>query len=465
MAGCAIMPPDGLPGCGARGDRVAKGAGLPAGRPHLAGRPPFVSCAVGHLTAWASGSMGTVPVPGEIGGRIWRILVGRINRYVMREVAGPSLLALPVFAFLGVANELRERMGLFDITYAHISDFAKLSLWFLPTLLYYVVPVMYMMGIMLAFGRLAKDNEITAMRAAGIPLKRIVAPVILGGAILSALCFVLQDRIQPIALRKINNLIYVELHRRATMDAFPPGVMHELGDWRVYIGGRDRSTNALSNVDILIPQDNGDIHLYHADRARFSSESGRPMLTIEDGYVIMPGAGGRGHIPNFQLAAPAPDTAKAAGERRTMNLRELLAWDKKLEGELIEKAALEDLQPVYAIHDLRKDFEQIPENVPLDTLRELLMTRAEIRERISLPLACLAVSLLAAPLAVRGGRGGRSFSFAIGFGVCLAYYLIWAGTQPGARLCSLTEAVFRGLIPNIVMALGGIWALWRVDRV
>ena len=96
--------------------------------------------------------------------------------------------------------------------------------------------------------------------------------------------------------------------------------------------------------------------------------------------------------------------------------------------------------------------------------RELLRTRTEISDRFALPLACLAVSLVAAPLGARARRSGRSYSFAIGFIVFVVYYVLWMAVQP-RELVSLAETVSRGLLPNLVLAATGGWLVWRVDRV
>ncbi|MDZ4861665.1 MAG: LptF/LptG family permease, partial [Candidatus Hydrogenedentes bacterium] len=85
-------------------------------------------------------------------------------------------------------------------------------------------------------------------------------------------------------------------------------------------------------------------------------------------------------------------------------------------------------------------------------------------DRVTLPLACLAVSLAAAPLAVRSPRSGRSFSFAIGLMLLGGYYLMRLLLEVGS-VHSLEEYIVRGIVPNAVLCLIGLYALWRVDRV
>ena len=112
--------------------------------------------------------------------------------------------------------------------------------------------------------------------------------------------------------------------------------------------------------------------------------------------------------------------------------------------------------------------EGIGENLPAEekTKRkvELLRMRLEITERITLPLAVLAVSFVAAPLAVRSQRGGRSYSFAIGFAIILTFYLLRSVLEPTA-LKPMSEILVRGLLPIFLFSAIGIGAMWRVDRV
>ena len=89
---------------------------------------------------------------------------------------------------------------------------------------------------------------------------------------------------------------------------------------------------------------------------------------------------------------------------------------------------------------------------------------SETSERFGLSLACLAVSLAAAPLAVRFPTSGRSFSFALGFSLALLYYVVNILLEPRS-LVSMPETILCAMAPNIVLGVLGLWALWRVDRV
>jgi len=368
----------------------------------------------------------------------------------MAEIAVPAILAMLVIAFVGVGNELRERAEVIEVGLIQASDLARLVLYFLPTLVSYIVAVTYMIGVLMAFGALNQSNEIVAIKAAGIPLRQLVVPVILWGGVLSVFCFVLQDRAQPWAWKRVNTLLYEELPQRATLEVLPIGVMHKFGDLRIYIGGRDVETKTLYDIEIIQPLPDGKSKVFYAKSAQFVREASGMKLILRDGHFFQPTSGDfypRNMIDNFPFSLPSPSSLKAPSLRRTLHLTELFDEEKVL---------------LKSYEEGRSNNLAIEEQTHRKT--ELLRMRLEIAERITLPLAALAVSFVAAPLAVRSQRGGRSYSFAIGFVVILAFYLLRSMLEAGS-LKPMSEILFRGMLPIILFSFIGMWAVWRVDRV
>lgn len=365
-----------------------------------------------------------------------------ISRYILREVAWPCILAFAVICFLGVANELRERMSLLDSDFIHMTDFARLAVYFIPTLFTYVIPITFMMGILLAFGSLAQNNEITAMRAAGIPLKRLILPVVLTGILLSGVSFVLQDRAQPWAIKRAYDLIFNELYLRGTLDAMPAGKMHTFEDagWRVYFAKKDKTTGTLYDIDILWTQADGTVKMFHAESARVHKEGGETVITLKNGHVMEPMENGFAfqRFRDFTRKGPVLLPKSHTG-RRVEPLARLLKDER----------------------DLTVRYKKAPNDLQAANLRSL---REEIASRFGLPLACFAVCFAAAPLAIRSRSGGRSYSFAIGLTITLVFYLTMVLAEPHS-LKPLSEVIVRGLAPDLILCLAGMVFLWRVDSV
>lgn len=362
-----------------------------------------------------------------------------LTRYIAREIAAPAVVALMLVGFVAAANEIREKSKFINLAYIALRDVAELIVLFLPTLVAYVVPLAYMMGILLAFGRLAQNNEITAMKAAGVPLKRIVLPILVVGALLSGVSFLLQDWVQPLAVARANRLIFRELPMRVTLDVLPAGVMHTFRDWRVYIGRKDPATRTLYDIKLFESQREG-ARMFYADSARVIEAGGITTLLMEEGYVI-PSEEAVAPLTFSRLekrvpSMPEPDIPSA---RQLLTLRGLLREERNIAAD-------------YAEHRWTS------------TERELHRMRLEIADRIALPLAALAVAFLAAPLAVRSQRSGRTYSFAIGLGIALLYYVTKFLLEPQS-LKPLQDTVLLAMAPNILLMIAGAWAVWRVDRI
>jgi lipopolysaccharide export system permease protein len=106
-----------------------------------------------------------------------RLRPGRIDRYVFGEVVGPFLGGVVFFVLIFLmfqALRLAEFFIVHGVPLATLGKLAMLlSLSFMPTAL----PVAFLIAVLMAFGRLSSDSELVAMKASGIGLLRLAAPV------------------------------------------------------------------------------------------------------------------------------------------------------------------------------------------------------------------------------------------------------------------------------------------------
>ena len=103
-----------------------------------------------------------------------------------------------------------------------LMTFIKFTLYILPIILTFTVPWAVMVAVMLVFGRLSADSEITAMRACGVSILQIVSPILLLTVGLTALCLYLQIEIGPPLLGKSRQLLTIEAINQP-LALFEPG--------------------------------------------------------------------------------------------------------------------------------------------------------------------------------------------------------------------------------------------------
>jgi lipopolysaccharide export system permease protein len=368
--------------------------------------------------------------------------VGLLNRYILRQIWAPAVLAFVVISFLAMIGGIREYLEVLPLDQITLLDLSRISLFSLPSLVGYIIPITFLMGILAAFGRLAQNNELVVMKAAGIPLKRIVLPVVVAGVLLSGVCFLIQDQVQPWAVSRILKLIYSDLPLRASMDLLAPGTMHEFGGWRVYIGRKDPHSGTLYQLMILKPEDDGKASVYYANSARIERIDGQSRLVLREGHLIPPAKDERIMPIVFErseINVPKLAEKERPAARAAQTLGQLFAREDRYAAEFAESQAV----PVY---------------------RELMKARNEISERLSFPLMCLAVALVAGPLGARAPRAGRSFVFASGFLILVTYFTLRSALEPDFLL-DMPIVIALGQIPNLVLCTAGMLLIWRVDRI
>jgi lipopolysaccharide export system permease protein len=365
-----------------------------------------------------------------------------ISRYTLRQIGVPALLAAGVIGFFIVGGTVRNQMGdlikMIPADQVRVFDVSRISFYALPTLAGYIIPITFLMGIMFAFSRMVQFSEIIAMKAAGIPLKRIVLPVIAAGAVLSGVVYTAQDMGRPWAYRRMMGLLMVELPLRMTIDMLPTGSIQEYSGWRVYIGKRD-ADGTLRNLTVLQPADEGGANAFYADSARLIHENGRPVLEMRKGYLVPADPTRHITFETLKQPVPTPETRKVPNTNDGMTMRELFSEERRLG----------------AIFD---------ETGSLPVASELRGIRIEVKNRLSFPLMCLAVSLVGAPIGARTRRSGRSYAFAAGLLMICLYFVLRKLVEP-TFLASLPVTVAMGQIPNMLLAVTGLALIGRVDRV
>ena len=356
---------------------------------------------------------------------------------------GPMLLASVVISFVAIAGAIQQEIKelVKDVPIAQFTawDISRVSFFILPTMAGYVFPITFLFGILLTFGLLARNSELIAMQASGIPLRRVVTPVIVAGAALSGLCFWVQDVGQPWAYQRLAQLLHSDLPLRITLDMLPTGVMHDYGAWRVYIGEKDPD-GVLRNIVVLSEDEDG-VTMIHAEEARLLRGEEGSSLEMRNVYRIPPGLRQIERTDPLTLAVPGLDPRDEGGGRREgLSLRGLLAAHARLD----------------------EAYEKTPTAEANDERHKL---RLEIAKRAAFPLMCLAVSFAGAPLGARTRRAGRSYAFAGGFIIVGTYFVLRKAVEPLSVAAGLGGTVLLGQLPNILLCAAGAYLLWKVDRV
>ncbi len=123
------------------------------------------------------------------------------QRYLMREVFAAIFLVLAaflaLFAFFNFIDELRSvgRLGY------HVGHAALFVLLGMPGLVYELVPIATLIGALYALSTLARNSEITVLRASGLATKDLLFTLFRVAAILTLLTFLVGEALVPFTER------------------------------------------------------------------------------------------------------------------------------------------------------------------------------------------------------------------------------------------------------------------------
>ena len=207
-----------------------------------------------------------------------------LNWYVLKSYLATFGMAIGVLTFGMVGAQL---MKVFDLLAQGlpVSVAMMALLYFVPHALCFTVPWASLVSIMLVFGRMSADSEITAMRACGISILQIVAPLIVTTIIFTAICLQLQFETGPRAEEKARDL-FGEVAEEHPLTLFTPGVPVQLDQLQPSASGATlcfSSRDAENNIfDVRFCQANekGILADAYAPRGRLDVDEEKRIMTV-----------------------------------------------------------------------------------------------------------------------------------------------------------------------------------------
>ncbi|MDZ7363239.1 MAG: LptF/LptG family permease [candidate division KSB1 bacterium] len=212
-----------------------------------------------------------------------------LARYILREHLGPFCLSFALITLIFLLDLVfrhLSRMLSKGLPLAVVFEFFGLNLaWIVAT----AVPMAVLTAVLMAFGRLAADQEITAMQAGGLSLCRLVAPVFLVTGLLALGLIWFNNHILP-DFNYRARLLASDIARKKPGVRIEPGVwFHDIPNYSLLVKALEDSA-AVSKVRGIIVNDNTDPNLQrtisaHAGLMQPTPGEGLLLLTLFDGEI------------------------------------------------------------------------------------------------------------------------------------------------------------------------------------
>ncbi len=168
-------------------------------------------------------------------------------------------------------------------------DFYVLAQFFMLssiTLVSQALPFAILLASLMTFGNFGEKLELLAMKAAGIPLLRIMTPLIIFCAMLGCISFYFQNVISPYAQMKLYTLMY-SIKQTSPESEIPQGTFYDrLEGYNIYVDKKNMDTGLLYDVVIYDTSggfDNTNILLADSATINSTADEKHMILTMYSG--------------------------------------------------------------------------------------------------------------------------------------------------------------------------------------
>jgi lipopolysaccharide export system permease protein len=360
-----------------------------------------------------------------------------LRNYILKEFFHSFILSVIVFTFVFLIGNIISLANYIINKGVDIVSVLKLFFFLVPWLLSFTLPIAILTAVVLTFGRLSSDGELTAMKASGVSLGRVSSPVIIMGIVFSFLAFFLNDQVSSNASFASRRVIKEVGMKKPTAYLEEGTFIRGFENYVIFI--HEIRGNILKNIRIYQPQEGKSTRTIVAEQGEIKTTPGSEVVemklyngTSEEPSPTDPGSF---YKLNFKVY------------HMTIDLSKILKKDK------INKKTRE-----MTVNELNKEIDRY-EAQKIDTTPLYV----EIYKKINMSIASFVLVLIGIPLGIRAHRSEKSIGFGISLIIFAAYWgLFLAGV---AMALQKTVSPLLGVsLPNVVFFILGIIIFIRTAR-
>ncbi len=369
--------------------------------------------------------------------RRWRLFNLRfptlLDDLVLRDFALYLTMIVAAFMMLLLVFTLFELLG--DILRNQVSPLTvgEYLLNVVPYFLYNTTPLSMLLAVLVTFGLLQRSNEITAIKATGISLYRIIVPVLLASTIVAGALF-LSDQFYLPRTNKRQDALRNRIKGKPAQTYLRPDRKWIFGQHSdiYYYQFFDPDRDVFGGVSVFQfdPHTFQVTHRITADRAHWSEQMGR--WVYEQGWERSLNGSAIENYRQFD-AATYPELAEAP------------AYFKK---EIKQSSEMNYEELRRYIHDL--------EQSGFDVVR----LRVQLQKKIAYPLITLVMAVLAIPFALSTGKRSAVAGVATAIGIGIVYWTISGLFEQMGNLSQLPPAL-AAWSPDLVFGFIGGYLILR----
>ena len=431
----------------------------------------------------------------------------KLHWHILRAHAGPFIFSLATLMFIFllqfVMKFIDQLVGK-GLSGWVISELIVLNLAWMVVL---AVPMSVLVATLMAFGGLSAGNEVTAMKATGMSLYKMMVTVVLASGVLTCLLVLFNNQVLPEANHRAKTLI-TDIRRIKPTLAISQGLFsQDVAGYSILARRTFEQSNDLEGITIYDYTDPTSSVVVTAERGTvsFTPDYRKLIMDLTEGEIHRLGVREMGsyrkmrfHRHRIVMNAEGFDfersdnqgfaTSRGDRELSAAAMRAIVDSLERLNDEARARAIAIVEQPsartaarlpyaaasdsdmhntalVIALNRERNAGQAIDNQIMLTEINQQQINSflVEIHKKYSIPVACLVFVLIGAPLGIMARRG----TFGVGASLSLGFFLLyWSSLIGGEKLAD------RGMIPpwfgmwmaNIVLGALGVWLTIRTAK-
>lgn len=351
-------------------------------------------------------------------------------RYIFRETAVPFVLGMAVFTFVLLMGRLLKLAEMVFAKGVPFIDVCRLILYMLPSFLLVSIPMAFLLAVLLAFGRLSADSEITAMKAGGVGLWSLLAPVFTFAVLAYCATTFITVYGLPWGNTSFKHFLYEVIETRAATTIKEKVFNDDFPGLVVYVDGYDQASHEISGI------------LIHDERnpeepMTIFASTGVIAATPRENNVRL-------HLENGSIHRGIGASGYRLVEFSTYDLHVTLRQNTKRDQLDEEDLTLRQLM---AHRNNTQNSEKFRRDVSI-----------ELHKRFALPFACIVFAMIGVPLGIQNQRSGRAGGFSAGIMILMLYYMVMSAGKTIAEK-EILSPLLSVWLPNVLFMALGIYLL------
>lgn len=362
--------------------------------------------------------------------------LSRIHRYIFKEISTPTILSLLIFTFVLLMGRIPRVTELVISKGVPAGEIFMLFAYLMPTFFSITVPLSFLLGILLAFGRFSADSEFIALKASGVSLYNLIKPVILLAVFFAMLTGWITVFVEPASKAAFREKLFQIASSNLSINIKPGVFSDDFNGIVLYTRGISEQHGIMQDLFISDERSGVTPTTITAQEGRFIPDPDQLRLTLrlKDGSIH--------RQPTDQLQSTYQtikfssydiniDTGAAVSSNKRKRKRSEMSWN--------------ELNKAITTASKAKDKHRL---------------EAEKHERIVIAFAPLVLVLVGVPLGLQSQRSGKGAGFAMALVVFLIYYILLSFAGTIAEKGLIPSGIILWL-PNICFFTGGLYFLHR----